>query len=165
MVSTIFYKFCCCKPLCLRQGGFFLWKKMAEKLKNKKTLKKTNPVFRSQKKQEEILSQIASGKSLSRICEENGWPKTSVYEWLAKNCPEQYAQAMRTRADVYRDEIISIADDENLVTNEDVAKAKLKIETRKWLMGKMAPKKYGDKVEVDHGLTDELKEIVVEFVR
>ncbi len=137
---------------------------MAEK-KKIKTAKKAKKDFRTQKTSAVILTEISSGKSLSRICEENGWPKTSVYEWLAKNFPEQYAQAMRTRADVYRDEIISIADDETLVTNEDVAKAKLKIETRKWLMGKMAPKKYGDKVEVDHGITDELKEIVVEFVR
>jgi hypothetical protein len=33
---------------------------------------------------------------------------------------------------------------------ELIARSKIRIETRKWLMGKSQPKKYGDKVDVDH---------------
>jgi uncharacterized iron-regulated protein len=60
------------------------------------------------------------------------------------------------------EEIIDIADDNsqdmttdkdgNEVVNHDViARARLRVDARKWAMSKLAPKKYGDKLDVNHG--------------
>ncbi len=63
------------------------------------------------------------------------------------------------------DEILAIADDSvndwvtrkygdtevQVPDTEAIQRSRLRIETRKWLMGKLKPKKYGDKLELEHG--------------
>lgn len=63
-----------------------------------------------------------------------------------KSFSKQYARAREEQADSFADEIIDIADSVAPEAGE-VAKAKLQIDARKWKASKMAPKKYGDKVE------------------
>ena len=75
---------------------------------------------------------------------------------------ERYMRAQKSRqAEYFAEELIDIADDgrndweerENQKTGasyialneEAISRSKVRIETRKWLMGKMKPKKYGDK--------------------
>ena len=61
------------------------------------------------------------------------------------------------QADYYAEEIIEISDDSSgdELTDEDgktrinsefVNRSRLRVDTRKWLMARMAPKKYGDKI-------------------
>lgn len=46
------------------------------------------------------------------------------------------------RNDTYKDE------DGREIANQDViARSRLRVDARKWLMARMAPKKYGDKIE------------------
>ena len=86
--------------------------------------------------------------------------KDQVLDWLFDE-PEfstQYARAREAQAEHYLDEIISISDDSMLDTEIDpvtgnertnhevVARAKLRVDTRKWAMSKLAPKKYGDRI-------------------
>lgn len=77
---------------------------------------------------------------------------------------ERYARAMAVRADMMAAEILEIADngandtyiDENgnKRTDQDViARSRLRVDARKWLAAKMAPKKYGDKIDVDTKLS------------
>ncbi|UOR07185.1 hypothetical protein MUN82_08820 [Hymenobacter aerilatus] len=94
----------------------------------------------------------------------------TVMRWLAQeeheSFREQYARACELRADAIADEILAIADDASrdvveVEVGEDstvererftaTARDKLKIDSRKWLLGKLAPKKYGDKVDVTTG--------------
>jgi hypothetical protein len=96
-----------------------------------------------------ICAEMASGRSLRSICGDAGMPgMTTVFRWLADNQEfrEQYAQAQEQRTAAMAEEIIDIADFEN---EEDVQRAKLRIDTRKWLMSKMAPKKYGDRSQME----------------
>jgi hypothetical protein len=69
--------------------------------------------------------------------------------WLADDQDgkrrEQYARARDAQSDVIADEILMIAD-----TEEDAQKARVRIDARKWLAGKMKPKVYGDKQTVEH---------------
>lgn len=111
-----------------------------------------------------ICERIANGESLTAICKDDGFPaKNEVLKWLF-NEPEfatQYAHAREAQAEHYLDEIIQIADDSvldteinpesgNEVTNHDVIqRAKLRVDTRKWAMSKLAPKKYGDRTALD----------------
>jgi hypothetical protein len=94
-----------------------------------------------------ICERIAQGESLRRICEDKDMPSvTAVNKWLAKDEGElvaQYARARESQADHFVDEIVGIAD-----TAEDAQVARLQIDARKWVAGKMRPKKYGDKLDV-----------------
>lgn len=98
---------------------------------------------------EKICELIASGMSLRTVCSQDGMPSAvTVCKWLSENeeFSKQYARAREEQAVSFADEIISIADSVE-PDSAAVAKAKLQIDSRKWLAAKMAPKKYGDKVE------------------
>lgn len=85
--------------------------------------------------------------------------KSSVFLWLSKDkgFSDQYARAMESRTEVLAEEILEIADEsaadftetedgKTVFNGEAVQRSKLRVDTRKWLMSKMAPKKYGDKI-------------------
>ena len=74
---------------------------------------------------------------------------------------EQYARAREAQADKLAEEILAIADDGRSDTyldgegnektdSEVIQRSKLRVEARKWLASKMAPKKYGDKIQAEH---------------
>jgi hypothetical protein len=53
--------------------------------------------------------------------------------------------------DALADEIIEMADN---ATNEDVQAVRLRVDARKWIMSKIAPKKYGDRLDLTHAAPD-----------
>lgn len=75
-----------------------------------------------------------------------------------KGRTEQYAHARLAQADKMADDILAISDDgsndtyeteDGTRTNQDViARSRLRVDARKWLASKMAPKKYGDKLAI-----------------
>lgn len=73
---------------------------------------------------------------------------SSVFLWIAKHrdFAEQYARAQSDRVVAWSEEIVDIADNEKADTN----RARLRVDTRRWLMSKMDPKKYGDRQEHRH---------------
>jgi hypothetical protein len=76
-----------------------------------------------------------------------------VSRWLATNTDFQaaYARALEVLADRYAEEILALADGTGDGAGEPgkrdgadtVARLKIRIDTRKWLMAKLAPNKYG----------------------
>ena len=113
----------------------------------------------------QICEHIAQGKSLRTIAEMEGMPhQATIMAWLDGSHPdfsEQYARAREAQADKLAEETLLIADessqdtyvdaDGNVKTNtEAIQRSKLRVDTRKWLASKMAPKKYGDKVTQEH---------------
>lgn len=99
-----------------------------------------------------ICERIAGGESLRSICLDDDMPTwKSVIRWLGdpKNgsLRDQYARAREEQADKLFDEIVEIADTSG---SEDVQKARLRIDARKWVAGKLRPKKYGERLEM-HG--------------
>lgn len=125
----------------------------------------------SQETVDEICSRIASGESLRQICLLPNMPgKSLFFKWLLsdESLRDQYARAKEAQADAFNEEILDIADDsrndwverENertgqtfiAINTEALARSKLRYEARRWLMGKMKPKKYGESknVEVNH---------------
>lgn len=114
-----------------------------------------------------ILDRVANGESLSSVCDADDMPsRKSFFQWVKEN-PEiqaQYEFAIQMRADKLAEDILAIADDGmsdtytdengNERTNQEViARSRLRVDARKWLAGKMAPKKYGDKLDVEANLT------------
>ena len=88
---------------------------------------------------------------------------TTILDWISKH-PEfsqQYARAREQQQEFYAEEILDIADNgqndymerlnkngevEMVVNYENIQRSRLRVDTRKWIMSKLAPKKYGDKV-------------------
>jgi len=91
---------------------------------------------------DELCEQIAAGGSVRAFTLEPGRPHyCTIYKWLRENeeFANQYARAREDQADTYADSLAYIAE-----TDEDVARARLKIDTMKWVASKLKPKKYGD---------------------
>lgn len=89
----------------------------------------------------------------------------TFFEWLEKDetreLIKQYARAMEQRADVIFEEIIEIADDQGgdvqtdedgkeIVNHNQINRARLRVDARKWAVSKMLPKKYGDRITNIH---------------
>jgi sugar phosphate isomerase/epimerase len=106
----------------------------------------------------------AEGQSVAEICERRDQPsQQSVYSWLRENGHflERYTAAREQQADKLFREIIEIADDaggdyvttsdgKRIVDHENIQRSRLRVDARKWAAARLAPKKYGDRVEHDH---------------
>ena len=114
-----------------------------------------------------ICGRIADGESLRAICLDDAMPaRSAVFKWLNEqpDFADQYARAREAQAEVLFEDILSIADDRSgdvkmvgregeereICDTEFVQRAKLRVDTRKWMAGKLAPKKYGEKLELEH---------------
>lgn len=110
-----------------------------------------------------ICEEISKGNSLRKVLLNQNMPdQNTFYKWIDNNVDkkEQYARACHERQEVLFEEIIEISDNnEGLIFDEFgnkkmdsgfVQLKKLKIDTRKWMLGKMNPKKFGDKIQQEH---------------
>lgn len=112
-----------------------------------------------------ICEKIALGDSMRTVCKADGMPAMStIFRWLRddKDFQEQYARACEERTEAFSEDILDIADDgtndwmeinrnghESWELNgEALQRSKLRVDTRKWIMSKMKPKKYGDKLDL-----------------
>jgi hypothetical protein len=110
-----------------------------------------------------ICGRIATGESVRSICADEKMPAaSSIFRWLLdedkKPFWEQYARARAIQAELMFEELLDIADDSSedlLITKqgpmenkEFVNRSKLRVDTRKWYLSKVLPKKFGDKLDV-----------------
>lgn len=96
----------------------------------------------------EICRRIADGESLVEICKGSDMPsRSAVMDWLTihEAFADKYAHARELQADYYADDIVRIADEA-----KDAQLARLQVDARKWKASKLAPKKYGDKLQTEH---------------
>ena len=113
----------------------------------------------------EICTRLADGESLRAICKDEHMPgRITVLYWLAdgKHAEflSQYVRAREAQADGLAEEILDIADETQVdaryngddvtldISSNAVARNRLRVDARKWYAGKLAPKKYGDKLAV-----------------
>jgi len=119
-----------------------------------------------------IIDKISCGDSLKRIMDsDNRVPKRmTVYAWLNpeskeydKEFSDNYARARQEREDAIFDDMLDIADDGSndfmkkqigedleieVLNSEHIQRSRLRIDARKWILSRMNPKKYGDKVDI-----------------
>ena len=109
-----------------------------------------------------ICKRIAEGESLRSICADDSMPcRFTVLKWLKDidGFSIQYAQARESQMELLGAEILEIAEETPMMTitfgesgektcidNAGIQRNRLRVDTRKWLMSKLAPKKYGDRV-------------------
>lgn len=100
---------------------------------------------------DEICSLIADGTSAKQTCDRVGISRPTLYRWLREHesFHSNYMRAREDAADTLADELMDIAE-----TEEDVARAKVKIDARKWVAARMKPKSWGDRQQHEHSGPD-----------
>jgi len=92
-----------------------------------------------------ICARLAEGESLRSICADATMPAAcTVREWILADLHHfatRYARARDKGLDNMADECLVIADS---ATAEDAQARRLSVDTRKWYLSKLAPKRYGD---------------------
>ena len=125
--------------------------------------KRGRPSSYSEKIVTELCRRIADGESLRKVCEASDMPaKSTVLGWLSDGkhgeFSDQYTRAREIQADALFDEALEIADNasgdwietedgKRVLDHEHVQRSRLRVDTRKWAAGKLAPKRYGDKIQ------------------
>jgi hypothetical protein len=100
-----------------------------------------------------ICDKLTEGMSVRKLCKMDGFPNPStIYVWIDRfpEFAERYARARETATEDMLEDILEIADDPTIDTQEK----RVRIDTRKWAMGKLKPKKYGEKTTHEVGNKD-----------
>lgn len=117
---------------------------------------------------ESIIAEIENGRSLRQTLQLEDMPSSSTFfKWLDDDelKSKRYARAREIRAEGILDEMFEIADDGsndymtitkgdieyNVEDREVTSRSKLRIDTRKWALSKMNPKRFGDRTDITSG--------------
>lgn len=115
-----------------------------------------------QDKADDVCIALEDGASLRKAAESVGESARTVLNWTKSN-PEFFTQYTRAREIGYlqlADAILNISDEADVEARYDgedvrldlsataVARNRLRVDTRKWMLSKMLPKIYGDKLEL-----------------
>ena len=94
-----------------------------------------------------VLDRLRAGETLRAICRDEGMPAApTVMDWVKEDrdgFAERYARAREAGAYAMADELLEIADGA-----ADVQRDRLRADTRKWLLSKILPRVFGDKLDV-----------------
>jgi hypothetical protein len=107
-----------------------------------------------------VIESICNGNSLRKSCN-NVIPCKTFFEWMSNDelKSKQYAYACTERADFIFEQTLNISDnvENDMITLEDgrevvnnavIQRDRLRVDTRKWFLSKINPKKYGEKIDV-----------------
>jgi len=96
----------------------------------------------------DICRRISEGETLRAICREPGYPaESTVRGWSRSDLngfATQYAQARVMQVDAWADEIVTVVYRPDL----DPADKRVISENLRWLLSKLAPTRYGDRLLV-----------------
>lgn len=111
-----------------------------------------------------ILKDVRGGTAVRTAIKAAGSGANAFYTYVDEHedAAEQYARAKGAQLEAMADEMVQISDEALVGTitketkdgtfqevGDNVQRAKLMVDTRKWLLSKLAPKKYGERVEID----------------
>ena len=134
------------------------WAEITENSKRAVVSAKTGrPSIFNEQIADDICVRLSNGESLVKICLNEGYPHpATIYNWLQQNplFLDKYSRARDNAAHTLFDQCLDIADDvagdmlnSGEPNNAAITRAKLRIETRMRMAGKLAPKVYSDRVE------------------
>jgi|WetSurMetagenome_2_1015567.scaffolds.fasta_scaffold00103_32 hypothetical protein len=109
---------------------------------------------------DEIITDISENGTSAISAMKDKMSSATFYGLLKdKERLNRYARATEMRADLMADEILEIADSvggdmitlkdgSKVVDNAVVQRDRLRVDARKWLLAKLHPKKYGEKIDI-----------------
>ena len=111
-----------------------------------------------------VLDGMRSGLSAFKACQAAGVPQSTFSRWVDEDAilAENYTRAREDLIELMANEVLELSDKDVGLQPDGkkdwaaVQKHKLQVDTRKWLLSKLAPKKYGDKIEVSGDPTNPL---------
>lgn len=106
---------------------------------------------------ERICDHIRCGCSLRKAAEKEGVNQSTVMRWAHRNAGfcEQYARACEERLAAFEDKLLDLMEEGHKVAGRGLIggnllnAVKLEIDTLKWMLSKLMPKKYGDRKAVE----------------
>ncbi len=139
---------------------------MAAKTRKVTAKKRGRPTKYTKALAREICQCMADGASLREVCRAERMPAESTVRGWAIDDVEgfsaQYARGVELRAMRWAEEALEIADDgtndwikrrsedgevQVIFDHEHIQRSRLRVDTRKWLLSKVLPKVYGDKLQ------------------
>ena len=93
---------------------------------------------------------IDEAKSLRKICQELETKPSTISLWLRKDFRDQYQDAQEERAERLADDLMEETNIELTGDRGDnalIQKARLRVETAKWISSKLKPRKFGDRLQ------------------
>ena len=100
--------------------------------------------------QEKLLAEIQTGRSLRQVCTDEGMPHfTTVLRWVAADgqFASKYARARTAQADTLFDRMEAVEEAVSAGTMDSHA-ARVVLDSMRWRASKLAPKVYGDRLDV-----------------
>ena len=90
-----------------------------------------------------VFTRMKAGQSLMQACAAENVPESTIRLWADKDddTSAEYARARGALIDSHVNDLLGIAD-----TEPDAARARVQIDTRKWIMSKLMPKRFGERV-------------------
>ncbi len=107
------------------------------------------PSKRTPEMEEAIINGLMDGYSLVQICASESMPnRRTILRWMEDDeaFATRCARAREIQADLMDDKIIQLIEDVNV---ENASAMRVKLSALQWRAAKLAPKKYGDKQEVE----------------
>jgi transposase-like protein len=96
---------------------------------------------------DEVCRRLAEGNSLREVCRDHGIAESSVRQWVRDNRDDfamRYQTARVLQVEAWSDLIIEIGNRDDL----DPQEKRVRIDSLKWLMSRIVPKKWGDRLLV-----------------
>lgn len=123
------------------------------KVKTSRTLPKSDE---RAKVSQIVLDGMRNGLSAFKACQVAGVPQSTFSRWCDDDATlaESYARARDDLVELMAEQVLQLSDQEVPETGDGkkdwaaVQKHKLQVDSRKWLLSKLAPRKYGDKLEL-----------------
>lgn len=103
-----------------------------------------------------VFDEMRGGLSALKACDKVGVKQSTLTSWLNDDpeLADEYARAREELIERIAQEVLDLSDADVGITPDGkkdwaaIQKHKLQVDTRKWLLSKLAPKKYGDKLEL-----------------
>jgi hypothetical protein len=121
-----------------------------------------------------ICAELSRGRSLNSVCKADDVPSIeTIFRWIGNNSDfrNKYEKAKAESADFLVEEMLDIADDGRndwmetfdnegnsagwKLNGEHVQRSRLRVDVRKWAASKLKPKKYGERLDMNHGIQPE----------
>lgn len=105
---------------------------------------------------QKVLDGMRNGMSAFKACQAAGVNQSTFNLWLNDDAElaAEYARAREDLIERMANEVLELSDQDVGIQPDGkkdwaaIQKHKLQVDTRKWLLSKLAPKKYGEKLEV-----------------
>ena len=99
---------------------------------------------------ERFCEAFASGLTLTEAAKSVGLSRPTIQSWVTRyeTFATQYAQARQAKLDLMSEGLAALAAQARGQPASEVQAVKLEVDTHKWLLSKLEPHTYGDKLDV-----------------